>query len=112
MARIPKEHLWVGEVGPDPANNPVDNRHPMEQNAYDPNGNPPVGLSRGIRYLYDPALSAPYPGYAPGQGTLYNATGWAHYDGGSFRQDNFGRTLPALPRLPVSTGYVFYGEIR
>ncbi len=103
--RIPKEHVWVGEVG----STTTDLRTDPEKNFYSP-GN---GITRGLRILYDPALSAPYPGHDPTVGSLVIAPGnWSHVVNGAFRQDDYGRTLPALPRLPVCPGFVFQGEVR
>lgn len=101
---VPDEHRKVGEVGLTVAADP-DLRTQAEQDA---------GITRGLRFLYDPALSAPYPGYNPDSGTFVTAGSgnWFHTDGGGFRQDDYGRILPPLPRLPVCPGFVFYGEVR
>lgn len=99
---IPSAHQFVDEVG---STGTTDNRKAFEQNA---------AITRGLRFLYDPALSTPYGGYNPANqqsGTVIKGTGWSHIKGGALRQDEYGRVLPPLPRLPVSPGFVFYGEI-
>jgi len=101
---VPDEHRKVGEVGVTSSGDP-DLRTQAEQNAQ---------ITRGIRFIYDPALAAPYAGYNPDSGTPYvspNNT-WLHTDAGSFRQDDYGRILPPIPRLPVCPGFVFYGEVK
>lgn len=97
--QAPREHAWVGEVGL----NPADYRSDMERDA---------GITRGLRFLYDPALHAPYAGYNPDGGSVLNGAGWRHVVAGSFRQDDFGRILPPVPRLPVCPGFVYRGEDR
>lgn len=86
---VPKEHLWVGEVG----NTPADYRSEAEKNYYGS-----LGITRGIRFLYDPALYMPFAGYSP--------------NGSAFRVDDYGRVLPPVPRLPVCPNFVFFGEVR
>jgi hypothetical protein len=96
-ATPPREHLFVTETGMS-----VDYRANVERSAK---------ITRGLRFLYDPALMAPYVGYSPGGGAFTRAPGgWVNYTGGAFRQDEHGRTLPPLPRLPVCPGFVFFGE--
>lgn len=101
-AEVPKEHLFATDVGMptgSPANH--DQRVQVERSA---------GITRGLRIIYDPALGAPYSNYDPSGGSFYRLGGWAHVARGSFRQDNYGRTLPPLPRLPVCPGFVYFGE--
>jgi hypothetical protein len=57
-------------------------------------------LGNGIRYEFDDRAILPY---------ARNATGAIQYDQ-PIRQDAYGRTLPLVPRLPVSQGLLFYGE--
>lgn len=103
-AEVPREHLFVTDVGM-PTGNPATNdfRAQIERTA---------GITRGLRILYDPALGAPYSNYSPTGGSFYRRNGWAHVARGSFRQDDYGRTLPPLPRLPVCPGFVYFGEDR
>ena len=70
-------------------------------------------ITRGIRFLYDPFLLAPFSGYNPyNTGTMIKgASGWIHNLNGAARQDDYGRSLPPIPRLPVCPGFVFYGEV-
>jgi hypothetical protein len=97
---IPRPHLFVDEVGL----TSQDQRTQAERN-----GN----ITRGIRFLYDPALVAPYQNYDPGQPGTERPfrDDLANYD-----QNNITgfqrRTLPPIPRLPVCPGFVFRGEIR
>ncbi len=104
--RIPDQHIRVSEVG---MGLPPDPRTVAEQNAR---------ITRGLRFIYDPFLHAPFRGYDP---NAYNASqldkvtgtgGWSNFVGGAVRQDDYGRTLPPIPRLPVCPGFVFYGEVR
>lgn len=101
---IPDQHLFVSECGmPVPA---IDPRTANEKNGR---------ITRGLRFLYDPYLHAPYPGYNPGNviAPLVGANGsWKVNVNGVSRQDDHGRYLPPMPRLPVCPGYVFFGEIR
>lgn len=99
-AEVPKEHLFVTDVGMPAA---TDYRAEVERRA---------GITRGLRILYDPALGAPYANYNPSGGVLIRLSGWSHVVNGSFRQDEYGRTLPPLPRLPVCPGFVYFGEGR
>jgi len=71
-----------------------------------------AGITRGLRIIYDPALAIPYSNYTRAGGVFQRFAGWAHVARGSFRQDNYGRTLPPLPRLPVCPGFVYFGEDR
>ncbi len=89
--RIPTAHINIDELG----GSSSDLRAPSERNYYGQN----IGLTRGLRFLYDPSLYAPYAGYNPDNGQPY-------------RQDDHGRILPPVPRLPVSPGFVFFGEVR
>jgi hypothetical protein len=100
----PTEHLFGVDVGTS-VGNPAANDHraAVERAA---------GLARGLRLVYDPALGAPYSGYNPNGGSFFRMGAWAHVSRGSLRQDDFGRTLPPLPRLPVCPGYVYFGEDR
>ncbi|NUQ70896.1 MAG: hypothetical protein HUU17_08755 [Chthonomonadales bacterium] len=103
-SEVPTEHLFATDVGlsiGNPAAN--DHRAQIERAA---------GITRGLRMIYDPALGAPYSNYNPGGGTYYRLGGWAHVAGGSLRQDDLGRALPPLPRLPVCPGFVYFGEDR
>lgn len=103
-AEVPREHLYATDVGM-PTGNPSsdDHRAQIERAAQ---------ITRGLRIIYDPALGAPYSNYSPGAGSYYRLGGWAHVARGSFRQDDQGRTLPPLPRLPVCPGFVYFGEDR
>ena len=103
---IPDQHVRIGEVGM-PLPNEI--RTQAERSAQ---------VTRGIRFLYDPVLHAPYPGYDPNRiGTLLQVgpagqPRWSHRLGGAHRQDDHGRALPPGARLPLSPGFVFYGEVR
>jgi hypothetical protein len=103
---IPDEHIRIGEVGMPLA---PELRTQAERSAQ---------ITRGIRFLYDPILHAPYPGYDPNQtGTLLQVgpagrPRWSHRLNGAHRQDDYGRALPPGSRLPLSPGFVFYGEVR
>ncbi|NLI01534.1 MAG: hypothetical protein GX446_18815 [Chthonomonadales bacterium] len=103
-AEVPTEHLFVTEVGMSVGNPASDDHRVSVERA--------AGITRGLRILYDPALGAPYAAYNPNLGSFYRMNGWAHVGRGSFRQDDYGRTLPPLPRLPVCPGYVYFGEDR
>lgn len=101
-SHIPQEHLYGSEVGSGGSD-------------YRTAGEKAAGIGRGIRFLYDPALAAPYYRYnVDGWRTpaTVMAGGWRHAMGGALRQDNYGRVLPPLPRLPVCPGFVFQGEER
>jgi hypothetical protein len=90
---IPDQHVRIYEVGGTaPAGDP---RTLNEQNA---------GITRGLRFLYDPSLALPYQGY--------DAPAPLHAGSAPFRRDDYGRILPPLPRLPLCPGFVFYGEVR
>ncbi len=101
---IPDQHVFISELGMAlPASDP---RAASEKNAR---------ITRGLRFMYDPFLHAPYPGYNPNgpKAVLKPAAGggnWVGVVGGVTRQDNYGRALPPIPRLPVCPGYVFFGE--
>ena len=103
-AEVPREHLYATDVGM-PTSNPSahDFRAQVERAA---------GITRGLRIIYDPALAIPYSNYTRAGGVFQRFAGWAHVARGSFRQDNYGRTLPPLPRLPVCPGFVYFGEDR
>lgn len=107
----PDQHVRITDVGlPVPATDP---RTPQEQAAR---------LTRGLRIIYDPYLDAPYAGYQPpnppgvptGQPAVVKMPGgWARTVAfGTARQDDFGRPLPPVARMPVCPGFVFYGEVR
>lgn len=104
---IPKGHLFVNDV----TAASVDMRFQAEKTA----AYGSQGLSRGIRFIYDPALLMPYVGYTPGNGIQTTPTSFrydlANFDPANpkFDQD---RTLPPIPRLPVCPGFVFSGEVR
>jgi len=102
---IPKSHLFVNDnVGPS-----VDMRFDAERNAALGDPNVKVGISRGIRFIYDPALAMPYVNYTPtGRSFRYDL---ANFDPTNPQFDS-NRTLPPLPRLPVCPGFVFNGEVR
>lgn len=101
--QIPQEHNFVNDVG-----GPVaDMRTPDEINAFSATGG--KGISRGIRFIYDPALMAPFQGYDPAQRAF--RTDFANYDPAN-PGNRQGRTLPPIPRLPVCPNFVFYGEVR
>jgi len=103
-AEIPQEHLYATDVGMPVGNaNANDYRTKVEKNA---------GITRGLRIIYDPALGAPYCNYTPSMGSPQRLSGWAHVSHGSLRQDDYGRTLPPLPKLPVCPGFVYFGEER
>jgi hypothetical protein len=96
--RIPLSHVRTDEVG----GTAVDTRTTAEQNAFGP-GN---GIARGLRLLYDPSLLSPHDGYNPDTGRPFR-TDVLYTPAGTVR-----RTLPPLPRLPVSPDFVFMGEVR
>jgi hypothetical protein len=103
-AEVPTEHLYATDVGMSTGNAATDDhRTAAERSAM---------ITRGLRIIYDPALGAPYSAYNPNVGSLYRMSSWSHVARGSFRQDDYGRTLPPLPRLPVCPGYVYFGEDR
>ncbi len=103
-AEVPTEHLFATDVGMSVGNGAADDhRANVERTAQ---------ITRGLRMIYDPALGAPYSGYNPNGGSVVRKGAWAHVARGSFRQDDYGRTLPPLPRLPVCPGYVYFGEDR
>jgi hypothetical protein len=98
---IPRQHLYVDEVGL----NSGDQRTNDEKAAR---------ITRGIRYLYDPALITPYQGYNPAAVAFRRDD--AYYDSATNGilpgHSDVGRTLPPVPRLPVCPGFVYYGEVR
>ena len=53
--------------------------------------------AQGIRFIYDAGLSTPFYNY--------NTANPA------YRRDAFGRTLPAVPRLPVCPGFIYNGDV-
>ncbi len=113
---IPDQHVLISDVG-DPL--PPDIRTPGEkqgiQVTYAQNRTASFPITRGLRFIYDPFLYTPYAGYTPGPaGTLLSAgsNNWKHFEAGAARQDDYGRTLPPIPALPVCPGFVFYGEVR
>lgn len=97
---VPDAHLKVAEVAGSLA---TDYRTTMEKNAT---------ITRGLRFLYDPLLRMPYAGYNPAGGQTLVLNTWNHVLGGAVRQDDYGRPLPPVPRLPLCPGFVFYGEVR
>jgi hypothetical protein len=104
---IPKGHLFVN----DSANAALDMRFQAEKAAAFGG----QGLTRGIRFIYDPALYMPYVNYLPTNGIQATPMSFrydlANFDPANpaFDQD---RTLPPIPRLPVCPGFVFSGEVR
>jgi hypothetical protein len=98
---IPRQHQQVDEVGL----NSGDQRTNDEKAAR---------ITRGIRYLYDPALVTPYQGYNPGAIAFRRDD--AYFDpttnGILPGHSDVGRVLPPLPRLPVCPGFVYYGDVR
>lgn len=98
---IPRQHLYVDEVGL----NSGDQRTNDEKAAR---------ITRGIRYLYDPALITPYQSYNPAAVAFRRDD--AYYDSATNGilpgHTDVGRTLPPIPRLPVCPGFVYYGEVR
>lgn len=111
---VPQAHACVSEVG----GSTTDQRTNAERTFYSNQNLGQGGITRGIRFLYDPALVAPYSGYVPAAPVwatdpryLRNPnSSWAYTQGGTFRQDEYGRYLPPLPRLPVCPGFVFVGD--
>lgn len=97
---VPDAHLKIDEVG---GALTTDYRTTIEKNA---------DITRGLRFLYDPLLRMPYAGYNPAGGQPLVLASWSHVMGGAVRQDDYGRALPPLPRLPLCPGFVFYGEVR
>jgi hypothetical protein len=102
--QIPREHAFVTDVG---QASPVDFRTRAEQRYFDPSNN--VGVGRGIRFIYDPALYLPFEAYS-------DANAPFRRDDYGFDGNNpgrrFGRVLPPVPKLPVSPDYLFFGELR
>ena len=98
---IPRQHQQIDEVGL----NSGDQRTNDEKAAR---------ITRGIRYLYDPALITPYQGYNPAaiafrrDDAYFDSTTNGILPG----HGDVGRVLPPLPRLPVCPGFVYYGEVR
>jgi hypothetical protein len=89
--RIPQEHTLGNEMGGAVI---PDSRTTAERNFYGQNS----GFARGLRFIYDPALTAPFVNYTPGAR--------------AYRTDNYGRVLPPLPRLPVSPGFAIAADDR
>lgn len=101
--QIPAPHVFGDDVnGPS-----LDMRSQSEKTFYDAANQ--VGIARGIRFLYDPALVAPYNGYDPRNAAF--RTDFSSFDPTKPNAPQ-GRTLPPVPRLPVCPGFVFNGEVR
>ena len=100
---IPRQHLFVNDVN----GATLDMRTEAEKKFYDAANN--VGITRGLRFIYDPALAMPYVGYSPGNRAF--RSDMANFDQANPVPDP-DRALPALPRLPVCPGFVFNGEMR
>jgi hypothetical protein len=96
--KIPVQHLYVGETGV----NAPDQRTTDEKTAR---------ITRGIRFLYDPVLNAPYQGYDPA-GRAFRTDDAYYNQANPTGTKDVGRVLPPVPRLPVCPGYVYYGEVR
>lgn len=106
---VPRAHAFVDEVG----GNGPDQRTSAERDWFASVGHGVGGITRGLRFLFDPALLAPFPSYTFTPQPLPAPPGrWAHSAAGTFRQDEFGRYLPPIPRLPVSPGFIYIGEER
>lgn len=103
---IPKAHLFVNDV----SGASVDMRFDAEKNAALGDASVKVGLTRGLRFIYDPALLMPYANYTPGSRAFRSDL--ANFDAVTNPVPNPDRTLPPVPRLPVCPGFAFYGEVR
>lgn len=65
---------------------------------------------RGLHFVYDPQLSAPWTVDPWDTATAWDPLTEATYPDKALRYDEYGRTLPATPRLPVSTQTLYVGE--
>jgi hypothetical protein len=118
---IPDDHLRAQDpdvynrvVDPNPTNRP-DLRTPQEAAA---------NITRGIRYLYDPAFAMPYNTPTSvtlrtmGRGQRAQAALRAvvrpqivsPFNGNIVIQRQVRQVLPPAPRLPVCPGFVYFGE--
>ena len=88
---VPSVHLLAQDPAYVNANEDgtTDHRTPFEQKA---------GITRGIRYLYDPAFA------------LANANGPVRYETVLINNVSVNRNLPPIPRLPVCPGLLYSGD--
>lgn len=111
--RVPELHLRVLDpafINPAQDRN-ADFRTPAERAALGD------GITRGLRFVYDPALALPY--HDPTNASILNSTRQQRerralrvraFDVNSDNNPDFRFILPPAPRLPVSPDLLFFGD--
>jgi hypothetical protein len=121
--QVPDDHMFVHDPavynpGEDHGTvvNPTDFRTTLERNE---------NITRGLRYIYDPALAMPYEHPTDhaltGEGAMPTALRKVrtlraivqdvkYSDGVTVFLPQWKQTLPAIPRLPVCPGLLYFGE--